>query len=310
MAIFYFGTSDSITNIRLTDFFASVAEIYYFNQANQYFNLNWYELLVIKNKFYPLHFAFNTRKLIKRTERYFKCKINYINCMNMPIPGNSTYKKNKYLFLVAIGGFLLRLYQIDFQSIWYDEAFSIFHSNKDLAHILTLNDNTPPLFWILLHFWIKITGLNEISVRILPVIFGTCSVIALYLVAKEILSDDVALFSSLLLSVSPLHIYYSQELRAYSLFCLLCLISMLYFIKLFKNASPKNYLIYILTTLALLYCHMFAVFIVIAQNIYLPLNKPLNFSSYTCSPSTKAQVLPCPSRQLFPIFGSTQQTTK
>jgi 4-amino-4-deoxy-L-arabinose transferase-like glycosyltransferase len=54
---------------------------------------------------------------------------------------------------------------------------------------------------------IAIFGLNELGVRITPIIYGTLTVLFLYFLTKKIFEDEwVALISSFLLAISPWHI--------------------------------------------------------------------------------------------------------
>ena len=50
------------------------------------------------------------------------------------------------------------------QSFWRDEAFSYFMAKKNISEIifLTAKDFNPPLYYSILHFWIKIFGGSEI----------------------------------------------------------------------------------------------------------------------------------------------------
>ncbi|HXW00676.1 MAG TPA: hypothetical protein VEC93_19825, partial [Anaerolineae bacterium] len=51
--------------------------------------------------------------------------------------------------------FGLRLYHLDFQSIWWDEGHSIFVASQPISQIPTLPamDVHPPAYFVLLHLW-------------------------------------------------------------------------------------------------------------------------------------------------------------
>src|SRR3989304_8783311 len=54
---------------------------------------------------------------------------------------------------------------------------------------------------------IAVFGLNELGVRITPVIYGTLTVLMLYFLAKALMAKEApALIASLLLAISPWHI--------------------------------------------------------------------------------------------------------
>lgn len=177
------------------------------------------------------------------------------------------------LLFIIILGFALRTYTLGHESIWLDEAFSIYHSQQGVAHILSLKDPSPPLYYILLHFWMGLFGNSEFAVRFLSVLFGTASIYAIYILGKSIFNENVGLISATLLAVSPLHIYFSKEARTYILFFLFTLLSMYFYNELHKEKNnqkqnKKNIIGYLIFTSLMLYSHVYAVFLILAQNIH------------------------------------------
>jgi uncharacterized membrane protein len=108
----------------------------------------------------------------------------------------------------------------------------------------------------------KLGNLNEWFLRIPSVIFGVVTIFLVYKVANEFFNKKVALLSSSLLATSQFHIYYSQELRMYSLLCLLTTLSMWFYYR-------KNWIFFILTGLLGLYTSYMFVLIFIPQFIWL-----------------------------------------
>ncbi|RJQ15118.1 MAG: hypothetical protein C4560_10950 [Nitrospiraceae bacterium] len=181
-------------------------------------------------------------------------------------PGYSRYF---ILGLILAAGSLLRTYELSGQSIWLDEAVSIYHSRQNITHIISLQDPTPPLYYALLHFWTRLAGTSEFSVRMLSVLFGTASIFIIYLSASHTFNRRAGLYSALLISFSPLHIYFSQEARTYSLLFALTLLSMYFYSRLTSAASSKWIIPgYLISTTLLCYSHLYALLIVIAQNLH------------------------------------------
>lgn len=81
-------------------------------------------------------------------------------------------------------------------------------------------DQTPPLYSILLHFWIKLGGNNEGWIRSLSALFGVLTVAVIYLLGKTYSDERVGLLAALLLSLSPFHIQLAQEARGYTMLVL------------------------------------------------------------------------------------------
>lgn len=180
--------------------------------------------------------------------------------------------KNKSILLLGILfiGLFLRVYDLGNESIWLDEGFSIRYANLNLSQIISLRDNgLPPLYYIILHWWINLFGDSEFSIRFLSVIFGFLAIFMMYKIGNQIFDKDVGMLSSLLLGLSVFHIHYSQEARTYSLSVLLTLLSMYFFMKLLKKRSHIALIGYILFSILLMYSHIFGLFIIISQNIYL-----------------------------------------
>lgn len=85
--------------------------------------------------------------------------------------------------------------------------------------------------------WIRLFGDSELSIRIPPLIFGISSILLTYTLALRFTGKKGGLLTSLLLCVSPVHIWYSQEARLYSgtLFFLLLAIFSYYKLKDFRS---------------------------------------------------------------------------
>ena len=86
---------------------------------------------------------------------------------------------------------------------------------------LTAQDIHPPLYYALLHGWAALLGTGPTALRLLSVVVGVLTIPLLYLVARRMLSARAALLAAFLLTINPLHVYYSQEVRMYGLVALL-----------------------------------------------------------------------------------------
>lgn len=183
------------------------------------------------------------------------------------------YGMNKYrLLLLAILfiGLFFRIYNLSERSIWLDEGFSIRFAHFALPQILTIPENHPPLYYLILHWWMKLFGDSEFSIRFLSVIFDFLAMFMIYKIGIRIFGDrrDVGLLSAVLLGLSTFHIAYSQDARSYTLSTLLTLLSMYFFIKLLEERSYGVLMSYVLFSVLLMYSHIYGLFIIAAQNIY------------------------------------------
>jgi mannosyltransferase len=180
------------------------------------------------------------------------------------------FTENKYVlpFIFVIFNFLLKVLYLDYGDIGGDEPFTIFNSQIDFTSFINLlkTENNPPLYFILLHYWIKFFGISAFSVRFLPLIFSCLTVFFIFRLAIKFFNLKVALITSILFSFSNYHIYFSHETRVYSLFALLTVISMFYFLSMLKDKNNKAYFLFLLTTNSLLiYSHFFGFFVILIQ---------------------------------------------
>ncbi len=183
-----------------------------------------------------------------------------------------------FIALLALG---LRLYRLEIQSLWYDEGFSVYLARMGWGEMAarTAADIQPPLYYFFLKLWMAILGDGEGALRGLSLVFGVLTVPLIYALARLLFPDRqhlaqvAGLLAALLLAISPLHVWYSQEVRMYTLLTFLCLLSCVALL-LAMRAQTKGQLVgywaaYTVISIAALYTHYFAFFILAFQAIYL-----------------------------------------
>lgn len=183
---------------------------------------------------------------------------------------NLKVNRGVYYFLsIILFGCFLRIYDIEKRDLWYDELYSINLAKQSIAaNVKNLENNQPPLYQIILHFWLKFFGADKLVVRSLSVIFGILSIWLIYEVSYILFEQKTALLSAFLLAISNFHIHYSQETRDYAIFAMLTLLSFFFLIKLFKTPSLRFLIYYFIATSFLYYSHNYALFVILAQNLY------------------------------------------
>ena len=179
--------------------------------------------------------------------------------------------KNTLIFLsILLLAFVLRLFYLSHESIWLDEGISIAMAKLNFAQLIDKSaiDSLPPLYYLLLHYWMLLLGDSEFSVRFLSLVFSAASIVVSYQLTKYLWQEKVALITAFLLAISVFHIEYAQEARMYSLLTFLSVSSFYFFLKWKDSAAKKWMFLLFLINLLFLYTHTLAVFFIATQNIY------------------------------------------
>ena len=135
--------------------------------------------------------------------------------------GPGMRKELVFLVVILLLAFALRLSRLEERGIWYDDAFSIFLAERRVEDIVlgTTADTMPPLYYVLLHFWMCL-GEELFILRFLSVTLSLLIIPLTYLVASKLFGAHAGLYSAFFAAISPFQIYHAQELRMYGLLCL------------------------------------------------------------------------------------------
>jgi mannosyltransferase len=176
------------------------------------------------------------------------------------------------LATIFLAGLFLRLYGLGSESLWLDEATSLKVAQMDPMQIIfaTTRDNNPPFFYLILHYWILLAGDSEFAIRVPSAIAGALAIPVIYSIGNMLFSRVAGLMAALILSLSAYHVRYSQEARTYSLMVYLGLLSFYFFLKLLKEPQSRSTTAgYVVSTTLLLYSHVYGIFLIAAQVLYL-----------------------------------------
>jgi hypothetical protein len=123
------------------------------------------------------------------------------------------------LLITLLGGFL-RVLLLGAKGMWLDETFSVWmasHSVPELLQWTIRLDQHPPLYYLLLHYWIAFFGDTPYYARLLSALFGAAAIPVIYLIGKRLSGAVVGVAAAAFLAFSPFHIYFAQETRMYTL---------------------------------------------------------------------------------------------
>ncbi|MBC7235763.1 MAG: glycosyltransferase family 39 protein [Chloroflexi bacterium] len=165
----------------------------------------------------------------------------------------------------------LRLYDLTGESLWYDEAYSVWTGRMAISSLRTLWEWQIefPLYYLLLHYWIRCFGYGELAVRLYSALAGAATVIPLYLLGKRLFDLRVGTVAALLLAVNPYHVWYSQEVRMFPWAILLSTLSLYTFWQVLDDGRRRWWIFHGLVTGLGFHVHYYILWLVLAQDLFL-----------------------------------------
>ncbi len=178
------------------------------------------------------------------------------------------------LIIIAIA-LCLRFISMGRDSLWFDEAISYLTANLSITEIInnTIKDPHPPLYYLFLHYWLRLVPDNDMAVRFLGTILNLLLIPLTFFLAFDLLKRySLALISAFIIAISPFQIAYSHELRMYSLLMLLTTFLIWSYWRASNNGKWYWWLLFFLTALLSIYTHLFSFFVLAGIGIYAIIN--------------------------------------
>ncbi len=120
------------------------------------------------------------------------------------------------LALILFAAFAFRLSGLGSQSLWHDEAWSVFSAYHPLAWGVQGTDpNAPPAFYMSLGGWMQLAGDSVWSLRFWSLLLGVLLVAIVGFLARRWYGDRAGLLAALFVAFNPILWVFSQEIRAY-----------------------------------------------------------------------------------------------
>lgn len=147
-------------------------------------------------------------------------------------------KEWKYLFILSLLSVFLYLWDTsaisltDPDEVFYSETAKEMIENRSYLTPLIFQHpqfEKPPLFYWLLVGSFKVLGVNTISARLVPALFGILGVIACFLFLRKIFNLEIGFYSGLVLATSFLYLVLSRAVLTDIVFSVLISLGLYFF---------------------------------------------------------------------------------
>jgi mannosyltransferase len=173
-----------------------------------------------------------------------------------------------------LAGFALRLFHLGAESLWYDETVSVHLARQPLPAMLahTAGDIHPPGYYVLLHLWQQLTAPSlahglEFLYAWPSLAAGMVILVLTYALGRRLFDARTGLVALWLAAFSPFQLWYSQEVRMYTVGAALALLTLWAALRVLDRRRSGLWLVvYAVSAAAGLYTLYYFAFWLVAVN--------------------------------------------
>ncbi len=132
-------------------------------------------------------------------------------------------------FSILIVGVGLRVFQINAWSIWIEENHLIRDVKLYMESFSAIFGNPRPIYYLMVLPVFEIWGVSLTNARFVSALVGIITLPLFYAFARNTIDRQTALIASLLLAISPWHLFWSQNARFYTVLLLFYGLSFVFF---------------------------------------------------------------------------------
>ncbi len=172
------------------------------------------------------------------------------------------------LCVVAVG---IALRFVAKSDMWLDEAltFNIAKLPLSQLHAALRRDGAPPLYYVLLHFWMGTFGTSDTAVRALSGVLSVATLPFAWVAGRNLGSRVVAGSSVVIVASSPFAVRYATENRMYALVIFLAAAGIVALQRSLRRPAPGNLIALALVCGLLLYSHYWSIYLVGVTGLWL-----------------------------------------
>jgi mannosyltransferase len=162
-----------------------------------------------------------------------------------------------------VAGVVLRFWSPS--ALWLDETISVNIARLPITRIpgALSHDGSPPLYYVLLHYWMAWFGRSDFAVRALSGVISVGTLPLFWLAGRRLGGRTVAWVTFSLALSSPFAISYATTTRMYSLMILLSLLGYVALSAAWEDPTPRRLLGLTAVTAALLYTHYWGIYLIL-----------------------------------------------
>ncbi|MFA5022183.1 MAG: glycosyltransferase family 39 protein [Patescibacteria group bacterium] len=172
--------------------------------------------------------------------------------------------------IIVIAAIIRLIALFNFGTYTFDDIFSVHFASLNLGQMFSLlqNEVHPPAYYLLLHFWIKFFGDNEIVTKLPSLFFSLGTMIVIYYLTKKILNRFSATLATIIFALSYFQIFSACQARMYPMLEFGGALSLLLFWQIFVEKKKGLWLLYILTNSVMLLTHLGSLFALATQGLW------------------------------------------
>lgn len=156
-------------------------------------------------------------------------------------------------------------------SLWFDEGWSWHLARMPIPQMLatTAADRSPFLYYLFLHFWIRIAGESEWALRWPSVAFGLLAAALVWRLAVDGWGRPAGAFALIPMALSPFWLYYVQEARMYTMLAAGTLAAFWAMAAALRRPTPRRFLVWTLCAAGTALTHYYGLLPVVAMALLL-----------------------------------------
>lgn len=151
-------------------------------------------------------------------------------------------------------------------SYWGDEAIAIgiaAHPVGQLPHYL-VNDGSPPLYYVMLHYWMGLFGRSEVATHALSLIAAVLAVPASWWSGTRLFGRWAGRGAAALVATCAYLDYYATETRMYSWLVLTAILAVTCFVLAYRGAGLRYWVAAAVLMAAILYFQYYGLYLLAA----------------------------------------------